>query len=198
MLGTARDASGEEIFLIPEAAPKPGKLELSWAPGPIAGSRFTPEEMARITQTAVPAGLREAVAKFAPAWQVANCGEEMEPGLRAEWGGRKQVLVTHPFDQQTPCVLSQVATIPAGKQTRLRVVVGHDPRGDFDLVIRADGRELLRKPVSKATAAEGVWLTEVVDLSQFAGRKVKLELLNQPSGWSWEAAYWGELALASE
>jgi hypothetical protein len=43
-----KDENGEEYFLIPVTQPKPSKLELSWAPGPIANSKFTPEEMAKI------------------------------------------------------------------------------------------------------------------------------------------------------
>lgn len=39
---------GEEVWLIPVQEPKPSKLEKSWEPGPIANSRFTPEEMAQI------------------------------------------------------------------------------------------------------------------------------------------------------
>lgn len=43
-----KDENGEEFFVIPVVQPKPSKLELSWAPGPIANSKFTPEEMAKI------------------------------------------------------------------------------------------------------------------------------------------------------
>ena len=42
------DAAGE-VFVIPVAAPKPGPAEKCWAPGPVAGSKFTAEEMAKIT-----------------------------------------------------------------------------------------------------------------------------------------------------
>jgi hypothetical protein len=45
----SKDASGKEIFCIPIIAPQPGKAEQCWAPGPIANSRFTDEEMAKIT-----------------------------------------------------------------------------------------------------------------------------------------------------
>ncbi len=44
-----KDANGAETFVIPVQAPKPGKVEQCWQPGPIADSRFTTEEMARIT-----------------------------------------------------------------------------------------------------------------------------------------------------
>lgn len=196
--GKIEKRGNEEFFVLPATPPKPSKLELSWSPEPIANSRFMPEEMKRITAGNLPPRMPEAVAKFAPGWAIANCGDEMSPGLRAEWAGRKHVLVTHPLDQQTGCVLSRQLELPPGRKPSLRLVVGHDPQGDFDLIVRADGQQLLRKPVSPATATDGHWLTQVVDLSAYAGRSVKLELVNQPSGWAWEAAYWAELKVVIE
>lgn len=193
-----RTATGEEVFVIPAKPPKPSPLELSWAPGPIAHSRFTPEEMAQITFATTPEEVNRAAAKLFPGWKVSDCGQDMNPGLRAAWDGRKNVLAVHPLDRETPCVLSRSVEVPAGKATKLRLVVGHDPQGDFDLVVRVNGKELLRKPVSPATCTEGHWLTEIVDLGGFAGQTVKLELLNQPSGWAYEAAYWAEIAIRSE
>ena len=193
-----RDGTGEEVFVIPVKPPVPSKLELSWAPGPIANSRFTPEEMAQIVYANLPQGMKEAVAKFAPGWTILDCGQDMSPGLRAAWQGRKNVLLTHPLDRQTGCVLARNVALPKGKKTTLRIVVGHDPQGDFDLIVRVDGKQVLRKPVSPATATEGHWLTQEVDLSPLAGRQVKLELVNQPTGWRYEAAYWAEIAIRSE
>jgi len=43
-----KDANGEEVFVIPVRAPKPSTFEDLRKPGPIAGSRFTDEEMAQI------------------------------------------------------------------------------------------------------------------------------------------------------
>jgi hypothetical protein len=43
-----KDANGEEVFVLPVQTPKPSNLETCWTPGPAAGSKFTPEEMARI------------------------------------------------------------------------------------------------------------------------------------------------------
>jgi len=189
--------SGEEVFLIPIQEPKPSKLERSWAPGPIANSLFTPKEMAKITAINVPEGVQQGLRKLAPGWKAESCGPDMDPGLYPELGGRKDVLVTHPLDRETGCVLSRKVRIPSGKRTTLRLVVGHYPQGDWDLLVRADGRELLRKTVSKDTAADG-WMEVRVDLSSFAGKTIKLELVNQPTGWSWEAAYWGEIRLVSE
>ncbi len=192
-----KDATGRETFLIPVQAPKPSRLEQCWEPGPAADSRFTDEEMRQITETSVPEGMKRAVEKFAPGWTVSNCGTDMQPGLRLEALGRENVLVTHPLDANTGCVLSRTASIPAGKKTRLRLTVGHHPGGDWTLIVKADGKETLRKEIGKATAKDG-WADVDVDLSQFAGKTVRLDLLNQPSGWSWEAGYWAKIALESD
>jgi hypothetical protein len=44
-----KDAGGAEVFVIPLQTPDPGKAEKSYEPGPVANSRFTPEEMEQIT-----------------------------------------------------------------------------------------------------------------------------------------------------
>jgi hypothetical protein len=174
------------------AAPKPSKLELSWAPGPIAGSRFTPDEMAKITE-----GLGPDLKRFAPGWKLTDCGPDMDPGLRAEWGGKKNVFVTHPRDKNTGCKLSRSVDIPAGKKTHLRLVVGHDPKGDWDLIVKVDGKGLLKESIGNDTAPGG-WMEIMVDLSPYAGKQVKLDLVNQASGWSFEAAYWARIAVESK
>ncbi len=51
--------------------------------------------------------------------------------------------------------------------------------------------------MSKETAPDG-WMQTEVDLSDFAGKKVKLELINQPTGWMNEAGYWAEILLVSQ
>lgn len=186
------DARGEEVFVIPVKAAKPSGLELSWRPGPIADSRFTEAEMAQIT-----AGIRVDLKRFAPGWRIADCGGDMDPGLRNEARGRKNVLVTHPLNRDTACVLSRRVEVPAGRKTSLKLVVGHHPRGDWTLIVRVDGKELLRESVGEDTATGG-WMEASVDLSAFAGRTVALHLVNQPSGWAYEAGYWAKIAVESE
>lgn len=43
-----KTASDREVFVIPNTKPKPTKLEQCAEPGPIASSRFTPEELGKI------------------------------------------------------------------------------------------------------------------------------------------------------
>ena len=32
-----------------------------------------------------------------------------------------------------------------------------------------------------------------LDLSDYAGQNIKLDVVNQPSGWAYEAAYWAKI-----
>jgi len=193
------DNTGQETFVIPVTEPNPTKLEHVSRPGPIANSKFTDEEMEQIKAPAQSGGksaakidISKAVAKFAPGWKVKDCGADMEPGLRAEWGGRKNVLVTHPLSRTAGCTLSRKVDVPAGKKTALHLVLTHAPRGDWTLIVKADGVQLARQKISKTTAKDG-WLNVDVDLSPLAGKTVNLELINQADGWSWEAGYWARI-----
>jgi len=190
------DGEDNEHFVIPRQRPRPSALEQCWEPGPAAGSRFTDEEMAKVTAL-VGADLSEAIEKFAPGWKVTKCGHDMDPGLRRELRGRENVLLTHPLSESIGCVLTRTVELPAPQKTVLKLVVGNDPRGDWDLIVKADGRQLLRKTIGPETTTLG-WTEVKVDLSRFAGKAVKLELVNQPTGWRFEAAHWAEISLESQ
>jgi len=192
-----KDDDGKETFVIPVKKPRPGKFEQCWEPRPIANSRFTEEEMAKITAIAGK-DISEAVSKFAPGWKVKSCGNDMDPGLKEQEMGKSNVLVTHPLDRRTRCQLYRQVKLPTDKKTTLHLTVGHHPEGDWDLIVAVDGKEIVRKPVSKQTAGRDVWMQTEVDLSDFAGKKVKLELINQPTGWMNEAGYWAEISLVSQ
>ena len=196
--GEIRAEGGKETFFIPRQTAKPTALEQSWAPGPIANSRYTEAE---INEQIRPHELTDGrtdmaplVAAFAPGWFIEDCGLEMDPGMRAAYRGRENVLVTHPDDSSTPAVIWREGTIPANSQGTLRLTVSHHDGGDWQLIVKFNGEEVLSKPVSADTVTDG-WLTVEIDLAPYAGKTVKAELLNQPTGWFCEAAYWGEIAL---
>ncbi|NQT51531.1 ADP-ribosylglycohydrolase family protein, partial [bacterium] len=190
-----KDADGQEVFVIPVEAPKPTPLEQCWEPGPVANSRFTPAEMEKIgILTAVKEGLK----KVAPGWAIKDCGPDMDPGFRAEYRGKKGVFLSHPKAKGKGCTIHRKVALPAGKKSTLRLVVTHDTRGDFVLIVKANGKTLLEKTVGKATVGADGWAELDVDLSAFAGKEALIELVNQPNGWSWEAAYWHRIAIVTE
>jgi hypothetical protein len=190
------DAAGQEVFVIPVEQPKPSKLEQCWEPGPIANSRFTEAERKKIYMS-VTKDLDKAIEKFAPGWNIAKCGDDADVGLHGRIQGKDNVLVTHPLDEDTACVLSKRLMIPKGKKSTLRLVVGHDPNGDWELIVKADGKEMTRTTVGKETAPDG-WMDVSIDLSAYAGDAVQVELLNQANGWEWETGLWAQIDLVSE
>jgi DUF1680 family protein len=198
----------KDVLIIPIVAPKPPKLEQCWEPGPVANSRFTEAEMARIKppaptqpkktkkkgQSPGKIDISAAVTKFAPGWTVTDCGDDMKPGLRGELQGRKNVLVTHPFSTEVPCVLRRTLAIPAGKKTALRLLVSHNPRGDWQLVVKVAGKELLKRTIGKDTTENG-WAALTVDLSSYAGTSVDIALENRANGWFCEAGRWAQIRI---
>lgn len=187
-----RNGNGGEVWQIRVKPPRPSRLVQSWSPEPPSGVRYSPGEMARIRELPWARALAKSFEEWAPGWSLHHCGEDMDPGLRPEWNGRKNVFMTHPLDRQTPCVIARTVEIPADRKVLLRLTVGHHPGGDWTLVVRANGEELLRQTVGEKTAQNG-WLDVTVDLSRYAGQKVRIELLNEPNGWSWEAGYWAKI-----
>ncbi|NLX20199.1 MAG: hypothetical protein GXY55_00815 [Phycisphaerae bacterium] len=136
--------------------------------------------------------INPALATFAPGWMAKNCGAAMSPGIRDEMG-RKNVLVTHPLSETVPCILGQRVDVLPNKQTTLHLVVGHHPEGDWVLAVTAD-RELVRKVIGKETSTNG-WVNVDVDLTEYAGRFVTIQLINAANGWSYEGAYWAKIEI---
>jgi len=186
--------------------------EIELGPFYFAGSRTTgprtyfrlvpPEEMPeaprRRTKSAANIDISKAVAELASGWSVSNCGDAMKPGLHASFRGKSKVLVTHPKDQNTPCTLTKTVDIPAGKTTVLTVVVSHHQRGDWLLALKVDGQQKHDTKTVSAKTCPDDWCRVEFDLSESAGQTVRLELLNQATGWSFEAGYWDEIAIESK
>ena len=189
-----KDANGEEYFLIPVKKTIPNELELSWEPGPIANSVFTEEEMSKIDIKEF-REIKDAVAHRFPGWTISNCGPDMDPGIRENFRGKNNVLVTHPLERGVACVLSTEVEVPKGKKTVLKALVSHFDGGDWDLVIRVNGSEQKRQLIGKDTVGKDGWLEVTLDLTSFAGSNIKVDLDNVPNGWSWEAGYWAEIEI---
>jgi putative heme-binding domain-containing protein len=158
--------------------------ELAGVATPVARQSNNPQEFA------------EMVSEVAPGFTTRAVGEgglALVPRHR----GKPGVLRTHPPAKNKPCVLRGMIDVPADLKTRLVVDASHHEGGDWQLVVRADGKTLLERDVSAKTAPQG-WLTETIDLTSFAGQQVEIELENRPTGWSNEFGYWGSVDIISE
>jgi hypothetical protein len=117
--------------------------------------------------------------------------------LMREHQGRKNVVRTMPPAQGKPCVLTTAIDVPAKKKTTLELGVSHQEKGDWQLLVRANGQTLHDSLISEKTVKNG-WADLQIDLSKFAGTKVVLEVHNHPNNWPLEAGYWSRLAIKSE
>jgi hypothetical protein len=132
--------------------------------------------------------------EWLPGFELAsvNAGEEglvLHERLR----GRGRVLQTHPFSRDVPCWFEGFVDVPS-QMPRLRLAVGHHQQGDWRLEVRVDEKSVLDTPVGEATCKDG-WREISVDLTQFAGRRVLLQLFNHASGWAWEFGYWDRVEI---
>ncbi len=146
--------------------------------------------------TTEPARFGEILSQFAPGFSTQVVGER-GLGILADHFGRSSVLRTHPLDRETPCVLHASIDVPAEKQTRLMLSVSHDEKGDWQLIVKADGKTLHDAIIGENTTRDH-WSEIAIDLSQFAGKKIELELLNQANDWLYEFAYWGRIEVVSQ
>jgi putative membrane-bound dehydrogenase-like protein len=117
--------------------------------------------------------------------------------LLADYNGRPTVVRTHPVNEKTPCVLRGQVTVPAGRRTELVLNVSHDPRGDWRLVVRANG-EPLHDSIIGPKSTRDHWAEVRVDLTPLAGKTVELEIENRANNWAWEFGYWGRIEVISE
>ncbi len=194
-----------DVFVLPVQEPKPTSLEQSWEPGPVANSKFTEAEMAKMVipepekdeNEAKPADIEEAVVEFAPGWTAKLCGNEMNPGLRDMLRGKENVLVTHPLSRKQPCLMYKLIDIPKGKATALRLVVGHHEQGDWVLGVGIDKDTLFETTVGEESTQDG-WMDVEVDLSPYAGQRRAVVLYNKANDWAYEAAYWADISIVSE
>jgi putative membrane-bound dehydrogenase-like protein len=147
-------------------------------------------------ETEEPAEFNLLLSEVAPQFSVAASGE-LGVGLLAEHLGRHTVVRTHPINEETPCVLRATIDVPAERKARLLVSVAHDANGDWQLVVVANGRQLVERTIGPDTTEAG-WVDLDVDLSEYAGQSVELELRNQPNGWAWEYGYWGRAEVVLE
>ncbi|MGA2501402.1 MAG: DUF4159 domain-containing protein [Tepidisphaeraceae bacterium] len=135
--------------------------------------------------------LAEALEKFAPGWTGTGCFKLNDPGFKEQLGGRENVLVTTALDARNTVVLGKQQGVPPGRVTTLNLVVGHPEKGSWDLTVRADGQEIYKAPINRETTLNG-WREISVDLSSFAGKEIKLELVQIPSpGAADKSAWWG-------
>lgn len=149
-----------------------------------------------------PRALPAIVAAFAPGFGLAGQGGELQ--LLKEYRGRQNVMRTHPEggEEKQAVRLTMVVRPPADRKSRLAFSVSQhgtneNDQKDWDLQVFANGRELLARRIDRGATNLG-WLDLGVDLAEFAGKPVRLELRHKANGWDSEFAYWSDVRIVTE
>ena len=135
----------------------------------------------------------ESVSLWNPDWRVAAPEFEGSPRKRVDFAGRRNVLELHPFDgdkRSQPAALIRSLAVPADTPgTLLFDCTAHD-RGDWDLVVRVNGREVKKQRI---TPDEPRWKRVSLPLAPWKGQTIEVSLENHPSAWMYEFSYWSDL-----
>jgi putative heme-binding domain-containing protein len=172
-------------------------LTLDKPPDDPAARRLPGTQIIEPRETSDPAQFAELVGQIAPGFTISKAGRG---GLAivAEQAGREGVLRTRPVSRQEPCILRGTFEVPAGKRTRLILAVSHEPGGEWNLAVRANGKRLHQSLVGGPAAAPPTWRTISLDLTALAGTTAKLELVGGPHEGKRDAAYWGQVEIVSD
>ena len=210
-----KDANGKEWFVIPDQVPVPDAFVPSWKAGAVANARYGEEEMKKLrfgVRLPDPAAVRSAdptvrvqktLDALYPGWKTSKNAPDMDPGLRLEFeattvGVIPVGVVTHPPRQGEAVTLSRTVNVPSG-QPKLHFEVANAPHGDFRLVVRVNGAEMLATVLRNPNEKDNRWNPQAFDLSlePWAGKEATIELVNEPNGWMCEAALWTNLKLTA-
>jgi hypothetical protein len=170
-----KNASGEEIFVIPVRTPRPSRFEDLKNPGPVAESLYSDEEMSQIRSP----GLKWA-ARFLDGWSLANC-DLGRSSMLWESQGRKNVFVLNGLTKDAKgYALTKTVAVPAGQEAALAFAASCDPRTEgWRVAVKAEGRELAGTTVDKATMTNG-WTEISVPLPEKAQGLLAVEILMEP------------------
>jgi hypothetical protein len=134
------------------------------------------------------------IASFAPEFAITEAVHGLvEP---REHMGQAGAWQTHPHDQQRPFVFRTGLHLPVDKPKQISLRVSHLADKDWSLVVKVNGEVHHQELINTAlTRPQRGWASITVDLSQFAGKKVLLEVQNASNDWSNEHGFWKRLAI---
>ncbi len=133
----------------------------------------------------------ESVSLWNPEWKVAAPDFERTPVKLADYYGRSNVLLLHPFEKTKPASFERQLKVEPGK-TKLRFSVAADDRGDWIVKTVVNGQVIQEAPVDHEKPR---WKDLEVDLSAYLGQEVTLRLESHASAWFFEFAYWQGIRL---
>lgn len=132
----------------------------------------------------------ESVSLWNPDWKVSAPDFERTPVKLAEYHGKTNVLLMHPFpDKKTPASFERQLKL---EKTKLKFSVAADDRGDWIVKAVVNGQVVKEVVVDHEKPR---WKDIEVDLSKWKGQEATVRLEVHANGWAYEFAYWGGITL---
>ncbi len=210
-----KDANGAERFVIPMKKPVPDPFVPSWkSPAPIH-ALFTEEEMSKVDeQFNLPhpdeidiedstKRVQKSLDLMFPGWKTTPNGSNTKSGagIVQGWGQQIACLRTQPPKEGAAVTLYRSMEIPAGRPS-LHFDVSYDHSGEFKLIVRVDGAELLSCVLAHDPKTDKGKFPNMrpidVPLEKWAGKTVKVELVNQSTGNPQGGALWNDIHITQE
>jgi len=117
--------------------------------------------------------------KFKKWWWIENSGMVDRVGLHDEYMGEDDVFVTSPLNREMPCRIMFTAELPKNKKTKLKLEVGNEEKSHWLLEVNIDNVRRLRERIPHKKRRNENWHEFEVNLSDLAGKKVFIEILNR-------------------
>ena len=211
-----RDAVGRETFVVPVSEPVPDVHLPTWNAGPVAGAKYSPEEMKKIRfAVKLPVAseiydedptrhVQNALDALFPGWKTMPCGRDRQPGYVEAVHFRFGIIDygyvrTHPTKHcgtEPTGFVRDVACVPEG-DPRLEVMVQVVRDRPIRIALRVNG-EMVREETVVWSGKDEIGRRKLTfPLSRWAGKPAKLELLHLPGGTVDESVCWGHLELKS-
>ena len=141
--------------------------------------------------------VQKALDALFPGWKTSanrtrNKGTSSVVGYVADYRGKRDLVCTLPPNENEPMTISRRVRLPTGHPCLwISVCKNMTYQADFLLQVLVDG-----KKVHEETVNNGKWHQPVVDLSEWAGRDVKIEIRQcHLQGNAWGRAYWSKIAV---
>ncbi len=135
------------------------------------------------------------IEQLLPGYTTSKAGEG-GISILADYHGRP-ALRMHPISKAESCKLTTTTTLPAATKVTLRLSVASHEQGDWQLVVNVNG-EKRHQSIVKRHGNNVEWRDVLVDLSNFAGQSVTIELQNKANDWSNEFGYWNAAEIQAE
>ncbi|MGV3773124.1 MAG: PVC-type heme-binding CxxCH protein [Verrucomicrobiales bacterium] len=150
------------------------------------------ENNSSVADTYLPPTDGESIALWNPEWRVKAPEIDGTPRKLPEFGGKRNVLVSHPYSAEKGSSIERMYDVPEGKQTTLSFNVAAHEHGEWMLRVVAND-SVLYQTVIKPQKEK--WKTVKVDITPYEGKKVHLRLENCANKSEWQFAYWNDIVI---